>query len=66
MSEETGRQLQSVGLQRAGRDLMTKRQPGLGWQEAGWEETQSDCRQLYGVSSGDHENALKLILLMVA
>ena len=52
MSEETGRQLQSVGLQRAGRDLMTKQQPGLGWQEAGWEETQSDCRQLWGFFGG--------------
>ena len=49
-TEETGRLLPSVGSQRVGCDLVTKQQQlGLGWQEDGWEEAQSDCKQLWGL-----------------
>ena len=48
-TEETGRLLQSMGSQRVGCDLVTKQQLGLGWQNDGWEEVQSDCKQLWGL-----------------
>ena len=49
-TEETGRLLQSMGSQRVGCDLVTKQQQlGLGWQNDGWEEVQSDCKQLWGL-----------------
>ena len=52
-TEETGRLLQSMGSQRVGCDLVTKQQQlGLGWQNDGWEEVQSDCKQLWGFFVG--------------